>query len=43
MCNGECLNGPPVPPEPSTKKPRELSELFLSALKENATTWYQSY
>ena len=43
-CNGECLDGPPVPPEPSTKKPRELSESFLSALKEEDTeTWYSSY
>ena len=42
-CNGECLNGPPVPPEPSTKQPRELSESFLSALKEDSKTWYTTY
>lgn len=37
------MNGAPVPPEPSSKQPRQLSESFLQALKDESTTWYQSY
>jgi hypothetical protein len=41
-CNGECQNGPPVPPAPSSKQSRKLSEQFLSSL-EDTDLWYQSY
>jgi alpha-glucosidase (family GH31 glycosyl hydrolase) len=42
-CNGECQDGVPVPPEPSTKQSRKLSEEFLSTLEEDSGLWYTSY
>jgi alpha-glucosidase (family GH31 glycosyl hydrolase) len=43
-CNGECQDGPPVPPSPSTSQSRKLSEVFLSTLlKDDTDLWYTSY
>lgn len=41
--NGELQDGVPVPPEPSTKQSRKLSEEFLSSLEDDTGLWYQSY